>query len=118
MQNKMLDKEKEHPELSTIVDSEHDLYAQVMGRDKHGRARMYGTGVSPSIAFNDMSSSRVNQSALIKSLMEQNNKLQNELNKWKSESNVPSRVSLLTSENEIVDSDSTQVVLLKQILFN
>ena len=33
---------------STSVD---DIYAQVMGREKHGRVRGYGFGVTPTLVF-------------------------------------------------------------------
>ena len=45
---------------STSVD---DIYAQVMGRERHGRVRGYGFGVSPTLVF-DSSNMRQSRSTL------------------------------------------------------
>ena len=45
---------------STFVD---DIYAQVMGRERHGRVRGYGFGVTSTLVF-DSSSTRQSRSNL------------------------------------------------------
>ncbi|KAK2976390.1 hypothetical protein RJ640_008100 [Escallonia rubra] len=44
----MNEKREKLPEGSQDVPSENDILAQVMGKDKYGRVRMYGLGVSQS----------------------------------------------------------------------
>ncbi|KAK2979469.1 hypothetical protein RJ640_001353 [Escallonia rubra] len=50
----MNEKREKLPEGSQDVPSENDILAQVMGKDKYGRARMYGLGVSQSDDCNGM----------------------------------------------------------------
>ena len=45
---------------STSID---DIYAQVMGRERHGRVRGYGFGVTPTLVFGS-SSTRQSRSTL------------------------------------------------------
>ena len=42
-----------------------DTFGLVMGKEKHGRVRMYGLGVSPSNLWRDTSSHKANQDTII-----------------------------------------------------
>ena len=80
LHDNMLAKENDNASLSTEIISNDDSFAQVMGRDKNGKVRMLGVGVSPTTVFNNFSNRRANQMQLIKKLQEQNKSLLNQVN--------------------------------------
>ena len=57
----------------------HDIFSEVMGKEKHGSIRMYGFGVCPSDVWKDKLTCRRNQNEYVDTLQSEVNDLRSQV---------------------------------------
>ncbi|XP_028056512.1 uncharacterized protein LOC114260564 [Camellia sinensis] len=89
-----------------------DTFGQMMGKEKHGRVRMYGLGVSPSNLWRDTSSHKANQDTTIDAMEAKNSELRSKVSHVHQAPN-----NLTNTSNQLnLDLQVGDVVVLKSII--
>ncbi|GMP70517.1 hypothetical protein CsSME_00029332 [Camellia sinensis var. sinensis] len=77
----MIDEMNERTTLNANLSNKgpNDAFGQVMGKEKHGRVRMYGLGVSPSNLWRDTSGHKANQDTTMDVMEGENSELRSKV---------------------------------------
>ncbi|KAF5952306.1 hypothetical protein HYC85_010250 [Camellia sinensis] len=77
----MIDEMNERTTLNANLSNKgpNDAFGQVMGKEKHGRVRMYGLGVSPSNLWRDTSCHKANQDTTMDVMEAENSELRSKV---------------------------------------
>ncbi|XP_028074565.1 uncharacterized protein LOC114276929 [Camellia sinensis] len=102
----MIDEMNERTTLNANLSNKgpNDAFGQVMGKEKHGRVRMYGLGVSPSNLWRDTSGHEANQDTTMDVMEAENSELRSKVshvqhapNNWTNTSNQVGDIVVLKS---------------------